>query len=808
MTYSGTPKALAFDLDSTLAESKSPVTPEMGGRLARLLETRSVAVMSGGAWRQFERQLLPALPKDTKRENLYLFPVSAGACFIFQKNHWTPVYDRSFLPHEKKLIMRALSEAMEETGFAEAPVRTWGPRIEDRGAQISFSGLGQEAPVAEKIAWDPDKKKRAPLQEALTRRLPASFIARMNATTTVDITHTDVSKAYGVRKFSELARIPIAEMLYVGDALFPGGNDEVVKATGIPTRQVAGPTETGAVIESVLAGPQSALHKSLAHSFKGDLAADQATLNEMSRDTSLFRLEPTLVAYPKDADDVSTLVRTIKEAKERGEDVSVTARAAGTDMSGGPLSRSVVAVFTRHMNKVRMVTAREDGGTAVVEPGCYYRDFEKETLRQGLLLPSYPASRQIAAMGGILNNNSGGERTLEYGKTERYVEEVEVVLSDGSMATFGPLSASELAAKQSLRTFEGEIYRSVAALIARNRSVIDTARPKVSKNSAGYALWDVYDAKRGTFNLAKLICGAQGTLALTTSMKLRLIRPEEHRAMLVIFLSDLAQLPEIVHRVLAHNPESFESYDDHTFKLAVKLLPQMLAEMGIGRALRLGLSFLPEVALAIKGGVPRLVLMAEFSRGSAHAAVQAAKETERALKDLKLPMRIARNEEAAEKYWIVRREAFAILRKKLPGLTAAPFIDDFVVPPDTYPSFLPKLFALLDAHSFLYAVTGHIGDGNFHIFPLLNMKKEESRKLVLTLAPQVYDLVLKYGGTTTGEHNDGIIRTPYLEQQFGTQMVELFAQVKNIFDPLNIFNPGKKVGGTFADIENSMPKGA
>ena len=530
-----------------------------------------------------------------------------------------------------------------------------------------------------------------------------------------------------------------------------------------------------------------------------ETADDAATLDTYSHDTSIFERRPSLVVYPKNTAEVSALVKAVREAKERGENVSVTGRSAGTDMSGGPLTTSVVAVF----KKMNAVTAQD--GYAYAEPGAYYRDFEKKTLASGgYILPSYPASREIAALGGIVNNDSGGEKTLKYGKTSRYVEEVDVVLSDGSAVTFGELTPDQLEEKKALQTLEGDIYRKMSALILNNQEKIAAAPPKVSKNSAGYALWNVVDSTRGTFNLAKLIVGAQGTLALMTRAKLKLVKPANRRAMLVIFLKDFAVLPEVVHRVLKQNPESFESYDDHTFKLAVKLLPELLADMGIGRAIRLGFSFLPEVGLVAKGGIPKLVLMAEFAEETSALAQQRAKEAQTALTGLPVETRIAHDEHAAEKYWIVRRQAFAILRKKLPGLTAAPFIDDFTVPPDCYPEFLPKLFSLLDSHSFIYAVTGHIGDGNFHIFPLLDMKKEESRKLVMELAPKVYDLVIQYGGTTTGEHNDGIIRTPYLTQLFGADMVKLFEETKNIFDPLNIFNPGKKVGGTFKDIEDAM----
>lgn len=345
-------------------------------------------------------------------------------------------------------------------------------------------------------------------------------------------------------------------------------------------------------------------------------------------------------------------------------------------------------------------------------------------------------------------------------------------------------------------------------LLTKNADLIASARPKVSKNSAGYALWNIKDTARGTFNLAKLICGAQGTLALTTKMKLRLIKEQPNRSMLVAFLTagDMARLPDIVNAVLPHNPESFESFDEHTLSLALRFLPELLLQMGPVRAARLGLSFLPELRMAISGGLPKLVLMAEFSEDSADKAHEAAQAAERSLAALGLRTQVLRNERESERYWIVRRESFALLRKHSRGLYAAAFIDDFVVPVESYPEFLPKLNALLAEYAdrFIYTIAGHIGNGNFHIIPLMDLSKPSVRAVITELSPKVYRLVMEHGGTTTGEHNDGIIRTPYLAQLFGEDVNALFKKTKHIFDPQGIFNPGKKVGGTFADIEKSM----
>jgi FAD/FMN-containing dehydrogenase len=543
------------------------------------------------------------------------------------------------------------------------------------------------------------------------------------------------------------------------------------------------------------------IRERLAPLIKGDVADDLATRKQYSRDTSIFERLPSVVVFPKDAEDVAVVVKFVRDARGKGESISVTGRSAGTDITGGPLNDSIVLSFTNYMNHVGDIG--EDYGEA--EPGVYYRDFEKATLaKRGMLFPSYPASRELCAIGGIVSNNSGGELTLKYGKTNRYVRQLEVVLSDGSQVTLKPLNERELAAKEAQHDLEGEVYRKVHALIGAHEHEIGAAKPTVTKNSAGYALWNVIDKKRGLFDLTQLVCGSQGTLAMVTKARLGLVQLETHRAMLVVFVSDLGIVPEIVRRVLKSAPETFESYDKYTFKLAIRFLFPLLRSAGLKEMLWMGFSFIPEVLLVLRGGVPNLVLMAEFAEATADEALRKAEEAAAALDGLAVRTEIERSERQAAKFWAMRRESFNLLRKHMPGMTAASFIDDLVVHPDDYPAFLPELDKLLSGYHFTFTIAGHIGDGNFHIYPFIDMGPARNRELILELQPKVYDLVFKYHGSITGEHNDGIIRTPYLRDMFGDNMVELFAQVKQVFDPLNIFNPGKKVGGTVDDIKKYM----
>ena len=244
------PRLMAFDLDGTLAESKSPMSAEMGELLAQLLNRMPVAVLSGGSWKQFQRQFLTHFPPDAKLEHLYLFPTNAALCFVYRSREWHPQYDNSFSDAQKERIKKAFAEALAESHFIQ-PQTVWGEQLEDRGGEITFSALGQEAPLEEKQKYDPDKSKRMPLYEALKKRLPDCSIG-INAATSIDITPHGIDKAYGIQRLCELTHLTPKDILYVGDALEEGGNDATVLRTGVATHAVFGPEETAALIRTVL----------------------------------------------------------------------------------------------------------------------------------------------------------------------------------------------------------------------------------------------------------------------------------------------------------------------------------------------------------------------------------------------------------------------------------------------------------------------------------------------------------------------------------------------------------------------------
>lgn len=526
--------------------------------------------------------------------------------------------------------------------------------------------------------------------------------------------------------------------------------------------------------------------------FKGELDDSAATKEFYSHDASMFELRPELVAMPQDSDDVQTLVKLVSSQKKKMPHLSVTARSAGTDMAGGAINESIIVDFTKHFNVIRQVSATQ-GQT---QPGVYYRDFEKETLKHGALMPSYPASRDMCTVGGMVANNSGGEKSLEYGKVKDFVDELKVVFSDGREYTVKPLNKAQLMKKMTQGDFEGNIYKRIFELCEKHYDEIKAARPHVSKNSMGYTLWEVWDRETGIFDLTKLIVGSEGTLGFVTDITYRLVPHRPHSGLLVLFMKNINDLGELIPVVLKHKPATFESFDDATLWLSIRFMPAFLKLLGVKRFIHLLITLIPD-GLQLLRGVPKLILMVEFNGETEEEVREKVHQLHRDLAHYRARYEINGFEEdpsegKSEKFWIMRRYSFQLLRSKVKDKHTAPYIDDFIVPPEHLVEFLPRLQKIIKKYKLFATIAGHMGDGNFHVIPLMKIEEKSERAKLQPSQKEVNDLVLKYGGSLSGEHNDGLVRGPWLEAQFGKEILGLFKEVKNIFDPANIFNPHKK----------------
>lgn len=526
--------------------------------------------------------------------------------------------------------------------------------------------------------------------------------------------------------------------------------------------------------------------------FKGDISRDVTERDRCSHDASIYEIRPQLVIAPYDAGDVQIAVKVVSILKPHHPGLSLTARSGGTDMSGGTVTESVVVDFARYMRGVGPVTTT----AATALPGTYYRDFEPETLKQDAIMPTYPASRDYCTVGGMVNNDSGGEKSLQYGNTRNFVQSLRVVFADGVERDVRPLTVPQLRAKVSQRDFEGNIYRQIFGLCESRYDLIRRQQPQVSKNTMGYNLAGVWDRERGIFDMTKLFTGSQGTLGLTTDITFRLVPARRHTGLLIMYLRQIDHLGDIISEVLKHKPASFESFDDVTLGLALR-------HMGSFKELMSGPAFVRMVAATaldlpqLLTRRPKLVLMVEFNGSSETEVRMRIKRLHAAMAARSARYEINGFDEAATagasaRFWSIRRASFSLLRQQVKDKHAAPFIDDLVVNPKHLPEFLPQLQKLIKRHKLFATIAGHMGDGNFHVIPLMRLELESERHKLQTAMRDVAELVLKYRGSLAGEHNDGLVRGPWLERVYGPDMLALFKQTKHIFDPQGVFNPHKK----------------
>ncbi|MDB5180702.1 MAG: Oxidoreductase [Candidatus Saccharibacteria bacterium] len=531
--------------------------------------------------------------------------------------------------------------------------------------------------------------------------------------------------------------------------------------------------------------------------FSGELDDSAEAKEFYSHDASMFEIKPELIASPKTAEDVATLVKFVAANKQANPELSLTARSAGTDMSGAAINDSIIVDFNKHLNQLISMDATQ----AVVQPGMFFRDFDLETIKFDALLPSYPASRDLCSVGGMVNNNSGGEKSLEFGKTDKYVPELKFIFADGVERVVKPLTKTQLIAKMGQADFEGRVYKDLFELIEANYDLIKGAKPNVSKDSTGYHLWNVWDRETGIFDLTQAIIGAQGTLGFVTEATFKLVPRPKHSGLLVLFLRDIDDLGELIATVVKHKPASFEGFDDQTLLLAMKFMPSFLSFLGPVKFIHLLFTLIPE-GFQLLRGFPKLVLMIEFTGDTEHEVREKVKALHKELAPYKARYEINGFEEdptegSSEKFWILRRRSFQLLRSKVKDKHTAPFIDDFVVNPEHLPEFFPKIREIIKKYKLFATIAGHMGDGNFHIIPLMKLEDPNDRAKLEPAMREVNNLVLSYKGSISGEHNDGLIRGPWLKDMYGEEVLNLFKQTKNIFDPDHIFNPRKKANATW-----------
>jgi FAD/FMN-containing dehydrogenase len=514
----------------------------------------------------------------------------------------------------------------------------------------------------------------------------------------------------------------------------------------------------------------SKLTEHLSKHLRGDVLEKKSALEYFSTDGSIFTVTPRAIVYPKDVTDVRKIAKFSWQLAERGKKLPITARGRGTDQGGGALGNGLMSVLPAYMNRLVDI----DRETVTVEPGMLFGDLQRTLHSHGRFLPPYPSSMEFSTVGGAVANNACGEKTLKYGCTADYIQELEVVLADGQVIRTRPLSKRELNKKKGQTDMEGEVYRKIDGLLIDKADVIEQAKPRVSKNAAGYALCDVRGANN-TFDLSRLIAGSQGTLGTVTEItfKTEAYNPDTH--LLAAFFDDMEKAGQAVEALGKLNPSAMEVVDYHLLDFLKRNKPEKLQGVIEDEEL------------------PKLVFLVEFDDDKKGARKRKSKKAQKILKGLAASTRLRTDPQEQEELWKIRRSAAAVIWQDEGKKKALPIIEDGVVPVGKLTEFLHRVYELFQKYDLDIAIWGHAGNGNFHMQPFLDLDDTKDRQTVFKVMDDFYQMVIEMGGSTCGEHNDGRLRAPYLPDLYGQEVYEVFQQAKDAFDPYRILNPDVKI---------------
>ncbi len=509
----------------------------------------------------------------------------------------------------------------------------------------------------------------------------------------------------------------------------------------------------------------------------GEVLTSQSVKKFFSTDGSVFAVTPQAVVYPRSTDDVRKIARFSWQLAERGKVVPITARGAGSDQAGGALGDGIILAFPAHLNKLLELDTKKN--MARVQPGINYRNFQDTIKTHGRFLPPYPSSIDYCTIGGAVANNAAGERTIKYGSTRDFVKGLQVVLANGELIQTRRLSKRELNHKKGLATFEGEIYRQLDGLISDNWDLIQTSHKNVSKNSAGYDLIDV-KRKDGTFDLTPLLVGSQGTLGIVSEIEIAIVPNNMNRSLLVAGFSKIEDASDVVEDILKLKPATVEMVDRHLLEFIEKHYPNQLKGL-------------------LEPPFPEILLLIEFDDLGSAVQAKKIKKLKKILSLFTNDYQVTTDYDERDELWKIRHSAAAVIAHSEGTKKALPIIEDGVVPKEYFTTFVNSIYALFKKYHLDAAVWGHAGNANLHLQPFLDLATLGDRQKVFKIMDEYYDMVIKMGGSTAGEHNDGRLRAPYLPELYGKEVYKLFEATKKIFDPHSILNPGVKIGVTKED---------
>ncbi|CAI48817.1 FAD-dependent oxidoreductase (GlcD/DLD_GlcF/GlpC domain fusion protein) [Natronomonas pharaonis DSM 2160] len=524
----------------------------------------------------------------------------------------------------------------------------------------------------------------------------------------------------------------------------------------------------------------------------GEVRFDEYTRTLYATDASAYEVTPIGVVFPTDTDDVSAVVSYCAERS-----IPVLPRGGGTSLAGQTVNKAVVVDFTRHMNS--LLTVDEEARTATAQPGVRLGDLDKRL--DGLTFPPDPAWGDKSALGGAIGNNSTGSHSLVYGKTDAYIESLEVVLADGSVHRFGPVTPAEWQRRAEESSFVGRIYRTLYRIASEEAEPVETAYPELKRNVSGYnldCLIEQYEAAvagdRETVNLARVLAGSEGTLGVVTEATVGLEPTPETKAVALLSYPGLIDALEDVEPILSFGPAAVEVLDDVLLDLA-----RDTSEFGA----------LVEETLPSDAGSVLLVefyaesdadgkrRVAELLADRRPSAETTADSTGGPTTDA--PVRAIHADEAHEKadrerFWKLRKSGLPILLGRTTDEKHISFIEDTAVPPENLPEYVAEFRELLEANDTFASFYAHAGPGCLHIRPLVDTKTTAGIEQMDAIAEGATDLVAEYDGSVSGEHGDGRARTRWNRKLYGDEVFGLFEELKAAFDPDGILNPEQVCG--------------
>lgn len=510
-----------------------------------------------------------------------------------------------------------------------------------------------------------------------------------------------------------------------------------------------------------------ALEEQLKAAIRGDVLTDEYSLGMYSTDASFYQMRPLAVVLPKDEDDVKAAVKIASDLQ-----VNLLPRGGGTSLAGQTVGRAVVLDFSKYMNRILEFNEKERW--VRVQPGVVRDELNAELARYNLHFSPDPATANRANIGGMVGNNSSGTKSILFGKTVDHILEATVLLADGTTLLLKECSVEEYNRKAAQHDREGEIYRAFREIIDRNRDEIRDRFPKVMRRVSGYNLDEFVDTDR--WNLSKLITGSEGTLAVTLELKLDLDPLPRHKSVAVVHFADLLEAIRAVQPMLKYRPSAVEIIDRTVLHLAA----ENLTTRQHGHFIQ---------------GDPAAILIVEFYGDTPEEVMERPRIMIEELRKMGFGYAypVFPDGKDSDDVWLLRKKGLGLMMGIRSEKKALSFIEDCAIPVESLPEYIDRVLKICAKYETEVSMYAHASVGVIHVQPMLDLRQPEDIEKLNRITDETFELVVKYGGAWSGEHGDGLVRSPYNEKFFGPQVYNALREVKRLFDPANIMNPGKIV---------------